>query len=250
MRTTVLLIASIAANHREDLQVRQFTHLLIHFMREFFKHVYSSLLDGPGALSGPMMNPGMSSSKSMNSFRKLKYEHHMHPGNGSESMYDSRHRDVRSPNMAPHPPPPHHHHHHHVAGNGVSNMPGMATLNTMSSGNHPQQQQHHHPQSHEQMSAMMNMFNPMMAAFIQQLANGMQPTSAPQSGVEVAHNGSAVSGANHHHAAPPWNQNEYVRNNGVNSAGSSAALAGAINQAIPSYTNSSQHSRFKGGEKF
>ena len=96
----------------------------------------------------------MSASKSVGQIRNK-----MNKFENNESLYDGpRHNDVRSPNMAPGPV-------------GNSNAGGAG--------------------SNDQMSAMMNMFNPMMAAFIQQLAsgagiqgngaepNGVGPVSAP-----------------------------------------------------------------------
>ncbi len=135
----------------------------------------------------------------------MKYDHSFHSGGGNGNAggndpYESRHNDVRSPSM---------HHHHHgglVSGNGN----GLGSNNGIGmNGNH---------QSHEQMNAMMSMFNPMMAAFIQQLTSGIQPNGGSQSiGLDPnGHVNGAGPALGHHHVQPPWNSNvnEYSRTNG------------------------------------
>ena len=90
----------------------------------------------------------------------------------NEPLYDpSRHNDVRSPNMPPGP-----------VGNNSQGGAG----------------------SNDQMNAMMNMFNPMMAAFIQQLASGIQPNGAEPNGVgPVSAPGGGGGGSMHPSAS--WN---------------------------------------------
>lgn len=163
---------------------------------------------------------------------KMKYDHTFHSSGGNASiggsdLYESRHNDVRSPSM----------HHHHSGGAGLGANNGM-------NGSH---------QSHEQMNAMMSMFNPMMAAFIQQLASGIQPNSS-QSVIDP--NGH-VNGASlgHHHAPPPWTNNDYSRNNTVNStAGLASGVPNNGGYNSSGYNNgnagSSSHSRFKGEKNF
>ena len=90
-------------------------------------------------------------------------------------------RNIRSPGV--------HYHNHHGANNG-SNL-----SNTRNSANP------------EQMNAIMNVFNPMMETFLQQLANRIQIPNASENGIDSApHSGSI--GHNHHHPTSP-RVNEY-----------------------------------------
>ena len=160
-------------------------------------------------MSSSMSSNAISNAKSMPS-RNKKYDSH-----GAIDVYDTRPHDIRSPNMS--------HHHHHNSG----------------------QNTHHGHQSHEQMSAMMNMFNPMLAAFMQQLASGMQP-AASQS---IDPHGGAPPALSHHHTGhpPPWaTPTDYSRSNPLNAPAS-------INTGMPNaystsngYNGSTQHNpRFK-----
>ena len=148
-----------------------------------------------------MGGPG---SKSMGQIRNKKiYDHSFHSGGsgnglggaGANDLYESRHNDVRSPSM--------HHHHHGLIG-GVGN--GLGSNNGLGMNG----------QSHDQMNAMMSMFNPMMAAFIQQLASGIQPPNAGSQSVLDPNNHVNGSNLGHHHAPPPWASNDYNRNTGAN----------------------------------
>ena len=153
--------------------------------------------------------------------RNKKFDSH-----GTIDLYDTRQHDIRSPqNM----PQSHHHHHHHNSTQGT----------------------HHTHQSHEQMSAMMNMFNPMIAAFMQQLASGMQPNAASQSAIDAqAH--VAPPALAHHHTGhpPPWaTPTDYSRSNPLSTPTS-------LNNGIPNaysaasgYSGSQHNPRLK-SEKF
>ena len=122
--------------------------------------------------------------------------------------YEPRH-DIRSPGIR-------HHHHHHSANNSLN---GPNSLGNVSQGH----------QTHDQMNAMMNMLNPMMAAFIQQLANGIQPP-IPNIGMENGHS----------HILPVWQSNDYSRNN---SSGSQYTPSG--------YSNSeTAHTQYKREKHF
>lgn len=120
---------------------------------------------------------------------KMKYDHSMQSvggggGGAGNDLFESRHSDVRSPNMPHH----HHPHSHHSNANGLNNG-GLANNMNMNNGmgaggNNSNSGQNQH---HDQMSAMMNMFNPMMAAFIQQLAS--QSNILPPNAIDSAHNG-------------------------------------------------------------
>jgi RNA recognition motif-containing protein len=149
-----------------------------------------------GALSGPPNRgggvPRMKYDHAPHSFN----EHSHHGGRHHQSPYDStRHHDVRSPNMppVPVPPPPHHH--------GANNGPGAP----------PQSQ---NAPNGDQMNAMMNMFNPMMAAFLQQLATQSNLSQSPMDNSGPNNgplgNGPVLPppGGHHHHQGPPppWNQ--------------------------------------------
>ena len=162
------------------------------------------------------------------------HSHHNSPGNNSASvyrgsrsgggpprskvnkqdhlgsdLYDSR----RSPNMTPHQ---NHHSRHH----------------------HQQQQQHQQPQqnmngssgqNYDQMNAMMSMFNPMMAAFIQQLAT---QTNMMPSNTQPIENGGNLGLGGHHQPGQQWNSNN--------------PNAGAVyNPANGGSNYSNSHSRYK-----
>ena len=173
---------------------------------------------GSGSNNGHHMSSSVSasaigSSKSMPP-RNKKYDSH-----GNIDVYEARQHDIRSPNVAQS-----HHHHHHNSSQGA----------------------HHPHQSHEQMSAMMNMFNPMIAAFMQQLASGMQPT--PSQSIE-AHNGAPPT-LSHHHTGhpPPWaTPTDYSRSNPLAAPASlNAGMPNAYGTATGYSGGSSQHNaRFK-----
>lgn len=166
-------------------------------------------------------------SKPMGHSRSKKYDQHPSHSNTSGDLYD-RHNDIRSPNMAPHFN--HHPSHHPLGGsNGLAGANGPA--NSFA--------------NNEQMSAMMNMFNPMMAAFIQQLASqsNILPPNA-QSAMDAHSNTAAVMAALAHHPSsapsgvppPPWT-------NGTIPGGSSNG--GQVGAGDPGY-----NSRFKSNKNF
>lgn len=105
---------------------------------------------------------------------RSKMNKHDHSGN---DLYDSR----RSPNM-----PPHHHQQQHQQQMPQQSMNG-------SSG-----------QNYDQMNAMMSMFNPMMAAFIQQLAT---QTNMVPSNSQSIDNGGNVGLGGHHQPGQQWSSN-------------------------------------------
>lgn len=158
-----------------------------------------------GSSNGGLGGPG---SKSMGQIRNKKmYDHSFHSGGSGNGLgadlYESRHNDVRSPSM--------HHHHHGLIG-GVGN--GLGSNNGLGMNG----------QSHEQMNAMMSMFNPMMAAFIQQLASGIQPPNAGSQSVLDPNSHVNGSGLGHHHAPPPWASNDYARSTGANGSAGLASM--------------------------
>jgi TAR DNA-binding protein 43 len=177
--------------------------------------------------------------KSMGQMRKKYDNHHNHHPppphhhhHHHNDLYESRHNDVRSPNMPPPPPPPPAQHHN---GNGAGMMSG-------SNGIAP----------NDQMNAMMNMFNPMMAAFIQQLASQTMPPNSQDGGSNgAAAAAAAVASMTGHHGHPPpppqWSGSNGpdFRNGG--SGGPNANGGGYGNQSGGNYSNghSLPHSRFK-----
>jgi hypothetical protein len=117
----------------------------------------------------------------------MKYDHSMHAvgGGAGNDLFESRHSDVRSPNM------PHHHHPHphghHSNGSGLNNVNNNNMNNGMGMGAGSGGGSNNNNNNHDQMSAMMSMFNPMMAAFIQQLAS--QSNILPPNAIDSTHNG-------------------------------------------------------------
>jgi RNA recognition motif-containing protein len=178
---------------------------------------------------GPMHSrrfaSGSGGSKSMGQLSnrsKMKYDHHsMH--SGMNDLYDGRH-NVRSPS-------------HHGGGpgsnSGSNQGSNMGGPNGVSS---------HDPQ----MNPIMSIFNPMMAAFISQLTNGIQPSN--QSQIEAAHNGAAAAAAAAlgHGPIPPWN--DYSMSNQRNLA---SGMGGGGSSGGGNYGGSSNSgpSRFK-SDKF
>lgn len=200
-------------------------------------HMSSSM--SANQISSGSGSSSQSNSKSSSSRSKMKYDSG-HGGSHSIDLYDTRQHDMRSSSSS------HHHHHHHSGGSqgggGGSNANNGATTG---SGSH-----HGHHQQHDQMSAMMNMFNPMMAAFIQQLANGMQPTPA-QSALD-SHNGAPPTALSHHHAPPPpWGTpNDYApRSNSMNGPTALGTAIPSSYGAAGGYGTSTHNPRYK-QEKF
>lgn len=74
----------------------------------------------------------------------------------------------------------------------------------------------------------------MMAAFIQQLTNGIQPNGSSPSVDPNGHVNGSGPALGHHHAPPPWNS-EYTRTNGVNG---SAGLASGMPGNVSGYNSS------------
>lgn len=160
--------------------------------------------------------------------RIKKYDQNAMDTSNIGDMYD-RHNDLRSSNIPPHFA--HHPGHHHNGQNmQLSGMNGSNSLGGSGGGGNGFA-------NNDQMSAMINMFNPMMAAFIQQLASqqNILPPNA-QSAMDAHNNNAAAAMAAlaHHPSSaptgvppPPWNSgNGQIPNNGgmplsgLNSSGS------------------------------
>lgn len=120
---------------------------------------------------GPNSNSPSSSSLSSSKFSSMRSSRSKYDSMNSIDMYDRHHGS-------------HHHHHHHSHHRNGPPAPPPGP-------------------SGDQMNAMMNMFNPMMAAFIQQLANGIQPTGQ-----------GSQSPSHHAPVPPPWpTPNDYNQRN-------------------------------------
>lgn len=173
--------------------------------------------------------------KSMPPRSKSKYDSHsMHSG---DSMYEGRHHEMRQSGAGHH----HHHHHSHHGGSGAGSGAGLIGSGSGGSGGGG------HHQNIDSMSAMMNMFNPMMAAFIQQLANGIQPPNGSQSGgLDVP-----AQGMGHHHGVPPpWagpNEAPYSRGGGSGGGGNALNGPGGMNSGLPNSLSAYNASGYGGG---
>jgi RNA recognition motif-containing protein len=153
---------------------------------------------------GPSSNSPSSSSLSSSKFGSMRSTRSKYDSMNSIDMYDRHHSHQHHHRNGPAPPPP-----------GPSG---------------------------DQMNAMMNMFNPMMAAFIQQLANGIQPSAQG-------------SQSPSHHAPvppPPWpTQNDYNQRN-TGPIGPPSHTGAHYSSGFPSNGTPQQHHnpRFKQTDKF
>jgi hypothetical protein len=112
-----------------------------------------------GSGNGPTSSKSMGNIRSNNKMNKYNNDNinNSHHVGGPDGIYEPR--NDRSPNILP----PQHH-----------MTPNNSNINSCVGGSS-------NGSGHDPMNAMMNMFNPMMQAFLQQLTNGITPNTATAS---------------------------------------------------------------------